>query len=86
MPFKTQKSFLIYCFACSLKERAMADYEEIERVHGKHHTYSVRKKRGGAFSSEKYYVFDEDTDKVLTGSFDSRADAAEWAEKRAKQS
>jgi hypothetical protein len=63
----------------------MAEYQEIERVHGKHHTYSVRRKKGGTFSSETYFVFDADTDKVLTGSFDSRADAVEWAEERAKK-
>ncbi|MGI0135402.1 MAG: hypothetical protein ACREBW_10655, partial [Candidatus Micrarchaeaceae archaeon] len=63
----------------------MTDHEEIERIHGKHHTYSVRRKKGGVFSSEKYYVFDADTDRVLTSSFDSRADAVEWAEKSVKQ-
>jgi len=63
----------------------MADYKEIERVHGKHHTYSVREKPGGVFSSPTYYVFDNDTDKVISGSFSSRADAVDWAKKKAER-
>jgi hypothetical protein len=63
----------------------MSDWQEAEKVYGKHCVYIVWKKPGGVFSSTKYYVYDRDTNKMVAGSFDSLADAVAWAQNEAKR-
>jgi hypothetical protein len=59
----------------------MSDYQEVEKIYGKHTIYSIQK-RSSTFGSPKYYVLDANTGKVLGGSFDSISDAVAWARKQ----
>lgn len=59
----------------------MSDYQEVEKIYGKHTIYSICKK-SSTFGSPTYYVCDANSGKVLGGSFGSISDAVEWAHKR----
>lgn len=56
----------------------MSDKEVVEVVRGKHEKYEIVKKSGGVFGSVKYQVFASNKKEWLR-SFDSLADAVEWA-------
>ncbi|MCZ7652540.1 MAG: hypothetical protein M5U13_15765 [Thermoanaerobaculia bacterium] len=58
----------------------MAKPEVIGTVHGDHHDYEI-KKRDHTFSDPDYYVRREDGE--VSGTFDSRAAAYEWAQEKA---